>query len=135
MIALCVLAAVAAPLDLGGASTCRLVSQIRIKGQNIACCESCLAPYLLDTKWVTVSTEDKGTYVSADKNTEQLETDDGSGYHQFISAADSKETVAAVSLRDTQTAPCGTCVTTEQCLRESLGFVNTWHRLCQRTQS
>ena len=134
MLALCVVAAVAAPVDLGGASTCRLMSQIRIDGDYTACCESCLAPYLLDTSWYTQSTIKERTSFDDKDSVQQLDVDDGSGNFESVRASDSKEVMTIISKQNTQSAPCGKCVSANECL-ETAGYVNTWHRLCQRTRT
>ena len=121
------------PVDLGTSSTCRLISQVTVNDERKFCCESCLAPYLLDSEWVTWENVN-------------VEEEEHLSEHQSVdvslgSGSDAPELSASVSNRDQQrtrvifedsgVVPCGKCVTPSDCLATS-GYVNTWHRLCQR---
>lgn len=138
MLAVLLAAAVAAPVDvdlgfLGSAPVCRLMSQVNINGNRRMCCESCLAPYLLDSEWVTWNNVDLQAEHSAQRHSEVAANADGSGAGTLL-ATDERSALETVLVKQSSASvPCGICVTASSCLATN-GYVNTWHRLCQRSR-
>ena len=111
-------------IDLGPTPMCRQIS--RTYG-DVTCCDSCAAPYLLDTgRWVEISEVD----VTQHRGGGQLEVDLGSGTNETVDIDVDTNTV--LESFTTANVPCGACVTSDSCIADKSGVVNTWHRLCQR---
>ena len=136
MLAVLVAAALSAPvIDVGSPQMCRLVSQLQIDvpGQAgwMTCCESCLAPHLLQTDWVTVTTKSQTMDVTRDDEATLETVVDGSGFSSSELLARRVDTAVGVEKVEMQRSPCGRCVTATDCL-QGHGYVNTWHRLCHK---
>ena len=113
-------------LNLGTAPVCRQVS--RTYG-DITCCDSCAAPLLLDTgRWVEIQQYNSAQHQGG----VNFEIDvDGSGTPDAIDVGIVTDTKLAASV--VSSVPCGACISSDECISNKKGVVNTWHRLCQRT--